>query len=153
MPARRRQRDPSALKTVRMRVQPRLTREEARELEARAAADFRSVGNYVAWLIAQHLGAKRKGCVNGLSRRYFGVRPQLKLDTHEGYWKPWLQGRGLLRSAAPEIEVVPRMSPQSLMLVTCVVCLRLHEPKNPVLINPVCGNCTKPKTKYPARPQ
>ncbi len=91
--------------------------------------------------------------MNGLSRRYFGVRPQLKLDTHEGYWKPWLQGRGLLRSAAPEIEVVPRMSPPSLMLVTCAACLRLHEPKNPLLINPVCGNCTKPKTKYPARPQ
>ena len=91
--------------------------------------------------------------MKGLSRRCFGVRPQLNLDTHEGYRQPWLQGRGLLRSAAPEIEVVPRMSPPSLMLVTCAVCLRLHEPKNPLLINPVCGNCTKPKTKYPARPQ
>ncbi len=60
MPGRRRQRHPSALKTVRLRVEPRLTREEARELEAQAPADFRSVGNYVAWLIAQNLSAKRK---------------------------------------------------------------------------------------------
>ncbi len=35
------------------------------------------------------------------------------------------------------------MSPSSLMLVTCAVCLRLHEPKNPVLINSVCVSCTK----------
>ena len=60
MPARRRQRDPSALKTVRLRVEPRLTQAEARELEAQAAADFRSVGNYVAWLIAQNQRAKRQ---------------------------------------------------------------------------------------------
>ncbi len=60
MPSRRHQRDSSRLKTTRLRVQPRLTQAEARELEGRAAADFRSVGNYVAWLIAQNLSAKRK---------------------------------------------------------------------------------------------
>ena len=76
MPARRRQRDPSALKTVRLRVEPRLTREEARELEARAAADFRSVGNYVAWLIAQDRSAKRK------ARRQTKAKPE---DEREGY--------------------------------------------------------------------
>ncbi len=45
------------------------------------------------------------------------------------------------------------MSPPSLMLVTCAVCLRLHEPKNPVLINSVGVSCTKLKSNRPARPQ
>ena len=62
MAGRRRQRDPSALKTVRLRLAPQLTREEARKLEARAAADLRPVANYVAYLIAQDLrGKQRRG--------------------------------------------------------------------------------------------
>ena len=60
MPARRRHRDPSALKTVRLRLAPQLTREEVRKLEARAAADVRSVANFVAFLIAQDLSGKRR---------------------------------------------------------------------------------------------
>ncbi len=60
MPGRRRQRDPSALKTVRLRLAPKLTREEARKLEQRAAADLRPVANYVAYLIAQDLHGKRR---------------------------------------------------------------------------------------------
>ena len=60
MPGRRRQRDPSRLKTVRLRIAPQLTREEARKLEARAAADLRPVANYVAYLIAQDLRGKRR---------------------------------------------------------------------------------------------
>ncbi len=76
MPSRRRQRDPTALKTTRLRVQPRLTPAEARGLEARAAADLRSVGNYVAWLIAQDLSAKRK------ARRQTKAKPS---DKRVGY--------------------------------------------------------------------
>ena len=76
MPARRRHRNPSALKTTRLRVQPRLTPAEARGLEARAAADFRSVGNYVAWLIAHDLSAKRK------TQRQTKAKPG---DEREGY--------------------------------------------------------------------
>ncbi len=60
MPSRRRQRDPSALKTTRLRLAPKLTREETRKLEARAAADLRPVPNYVAVLIAQDLRGKRR---------------------------------------------------------------------------------------------
>ena len=60
MAARRRQRDPSALKTTRLRLAPQLTHEEARKLEARAAADLRPVANYVAYLIAQDRKGKRR---------------------------------------------------------------------------------------------
>ena len=60
MAARRRSRDSTALKTVRLRLAPQLTREEARRLEARAAADFRPVANYIAYLIARNLKAKRR---------------------------------------------------------------------------------------------
>ncbi len=60
MPGRRRQRDPSALRAVRLRLSPQLTREEARKLEARAAADLRPVANYVAYLIAQDLRGIRR---------------------------------------------------------------------------------------------
>ncbi len=60
MDARRRQRDPSALRTTRLRLAPQLTREEARKLEARAAADVRPVANYVAYLVAQDLRGKRR---------------------------------------------------------------------------------------------
>ncbi len=45
---------------VRLRVAPQLTREEARKLELRAAADLRPVANYVAYLIAQDLRGKRR---------------------------------------------------------------------------------------------
>ncbi len=55
MAGRRRQRDPAALKTVRLRLAPQLTREEARKLEAQAASDLRPDANYVAYLIAQDL--------------------------------------------------------------------------------------------------
>ncbi len=76
MAARTRHRDRAALKTTRLRVEPRLTPAEARGLEARAAADFRSVGNYVAWLIAQDLSAKRK------TQRQTKAKPG---DEREGY--------------------------------------------------------------------
>ena len=69
MPSRRRQRDPSALKTVRLGLAPKLTREETRKLEARAAADLRPVANYVAYLIAQDLRGKRR------SRRPSSAKP------------------------------------------------------------------------------
>ncbi len=60
MPGRRRQRDPTALRTVRLRLSPQLTREEARKLEARAAADLRPVANYVTYLVAQDLQGERR---------------------------------------------------------------------------------------------
>ena len=60
MAGRRRQRDPSALRTTRLSLAPKLTREETRELEARAAADLRPVANYVAYLVAQDLRGKRR---------------------------------------------------------------------------------------------
>ena len=60
MAGRRRPRDPSALKTVRLRLAPKLTREEARKLEQRAAADLRPVANYVTYVIAQDLRGKRR---------------------------------------------------------------------------------------------
>ncbi len=52
---RRRQRDASAMRTVCLRLAPKLTREEGRKLEARAAADLRPVANYVSYLIVQDL--------------------------------------------------------------------------------------------------
>ncbi len=60
MAGRSRQRDPSALKTERLRIAPQLTREEARKLELRAAADLRPVANYVAYLISHDLRGKRR---------------------------------------------------------------------------------------------
>ena len=60
MAGRRRQRDPSALKTTRLRLAPQLTREEVRKLEGRAAADLRSVANFVAYLIDKDLRGKRR---------------------------------------------------------------------------------------------
>ena len=60
MPAQRRQRDPTALKTTRLRLAPQLTRDEAKKLESRAAADLRPVANYVAFLIGQDLQGKRR---------------------------------------------------------------------------------------------
>ena len=60
MPARRRHRDPAALKTTRLRLAPQLARAEVRKLEERAAADLRPVANYIAYLIAQDLQGKRR---------------------------------------------------------------------------------------------
>ena len=48
---------------MRLRLAPKLTREEARRLEAQAAADLRPVANFVAYLVAQDLqGNRRRGC-------------------------------------------------------------------------------------------
>ena len=44
---------------VRLRVDPQLTRGEVRDLQARAAADMRSVGSYVALLLIGDL--RRRG--------------------------------------------------------------------------------------------
>ena len=41
------------------------------------------------------------------------------------------------------LEIFPAQV-TSPLLVTCAVCRRLHEPKNPLLTNPICGTCTKP---------
>ncbi len=43
------------MRTVRLRLAPKLTREEARKLEARAAVDLRPVANYVSYPIVQDL--------------------------------------------------------------------------------------------------
>jgi hypothetical protein len=48
------------MRTVRLRLAPKLTREETRKLEARAAADLRPAANYVAYLIVQDLRDKRR---------------------------------------------------------------------------------------------
>ncbi len=53
---------------VRLRVAPQLTQGEARQLQARAAADMRSVGGYVAWLLIKDLRRE-----SGRSRRARGV--------------------------------------------------------------------------------
>ncbi len=76
MPSRRRQRDSSALKTTRLRLAPQLTRDEVRKLEARAAADLRSVANFVAYLVVQDLSGKRK------ARRPTSAKPG---DKRTGY--------------------------------------------------------------------
>ncbi len=64
---------------VRLRVDPQLTQREVRELQARAAADMRSVGGYVAWLLIQDL--RRRG--PGLRRRARGVSPGDKRSAYE----------------------------------------------------------------------
>ncbi len=46
---------------VRLRVDPQLTRGEVRELVARAAADMRSVGSYVALLLIGDLRRRGRG--------------------------------------------------------------------------------------------
>ena len=43
------------VRMVRLRLAPQLTQGEARQLQARAAADMRSVGGYVAWLLIKDL--------------------------------------------------------------------------------------------------
>ncbi len=56
---------------VRLRVCPQLTRGEVREIQARAAADMRSVGSYVAWLLIEDLrrrGPGRGRPAGGVSR-------------------------------------------------------------------------------------
>jgi hypothetical protein len=44
------------------------------------------------------------------------------------------------------------MSSPSLMLVTCDVCLKLHEAKYPLLTNSICASCAKPKNLRASRP-
>ena len=53
-----RRRATTGMKAPRVRLAPLLTKREVGRLEARAAADLRSTGNYVAYLIAQDLREK-----------------------------------------------------------------------------------------------
>ncbi len=63
---------------VRLRVDPQLTRGEVRELQARAAADMRSVGRTVALLLIEDL--RRRG--SGRGRPASGVSLR---DKRSGY--------------------------------------------------------------------
>jgi hypothetical protein len=62
-------------KKVRLRVAPQLTRGEIRQLRERAAADMRSIGSYVAFLVVRHLSGRgngrrrRKAAVSASGRR------------------------------------------------------------------------------------
>ena len=56
---------------VRLRVAPQLTEREVKKLQARAAADMRSVGGYVALLLIEDL--KRRG--PGQARKASSVPP------------------------------------------------------------------------------
>ena len=56
-------------KTVRLRVDPQLTRNEIKRLRERAAADMRSIGGYVAQLVVQDLRRER-----GQQRRLTGAK-------------------------------------------------------------------------------
>ncbi len=64
---------------VRLRVAPQLTPGEVRELQARAAADMRSVGSTVAWLLIRDL--KRRG--SGRARKTAGISPADKRSACE----------------------------------------------------------------------
>ncbi len=63
---------------VRLRVAPQLTPGEVRQLQARAAADMRSVGGYVAWLLIKDLRRE-----SGRKRRTTGVSPSDKRRAYE----------------------------------------------------------------------
>ncbi len=71
---------------VRLRVAPQLTQSEARQLQTRAAADMRSVGGYVAWLLIKDLRREsgRKRRTGGVSvtdkRRAFEVAVPLTAE-------------------------------------------------------------------------
>ena len=47
-------------KQARVRLALQLTEDEAARLEARAAGEVRSVGNYIAWVVEKHLASKSK---------------------------------------------------------------------------------------------
>ena len=49
-----------AERKLRIHTTPKLTRHEFEKLQARAAAEMRSVANYVAFLIVQHLRSGRR---------------------------------------------------------------------------------------------
>ncbi len=57
---------------------PQLTQSEVRQLQARAAADMRSVGGYVAWLLIKDLRRE-----SGRTRRTRGVSPSDKRSAYE----------------------------------------------------------------------
>ena len=63
---------------ARLRVAPQLTVSEVRQLQARAAADMRSVGGYVAWLLIKDLRRE-----SGRKRRGGGVAPSDKRSAYE----------------------------------------------------------------------
>ncbi len=63
---------------VRLRVAPQLTPREVRQLQARAAADMRSVGSTVALLVIEDLRRE-----SGRKRRGSGVSPSDKRRAYE----------------------------------------------------------------------
>ncbi len=66
------------VRIVRLRVAPQLTPGEVRQLQARAAADMRSLGGYVAWLLVRELRRD-----SGHKRRATGVSPSDKRSAYE----------------------------------------------------------------------
>ncbi len=66
------------VRIVRLRAAPQLTPGEVRQLQARAAADMRSLGGYVAWLLIKDLRRE-----SGRTRRTTGVSPGDKRSAYE----------------------------------------------------------------------
>ena len=64
-------------KQVRVKVSLLLTQAEIERLESRAAGEVRPIGNYVAWVIEQHLAANCHGCSPNLGGIVFGVAARL----------------------------------------------------------------------------
>ncbi len=62
---------------IRLRLEPGLTKREARALETRAAEETRGIGNYVAWLITRDLARKprrrRTGAKLSDKRKSYGI--------------------------------------------------------------------------------
>ena len=58
---------------IRQRLDPGLTKREARALEARAAEEMRGIGNYVAWLITRKPRRRRTGAKLSDKREPYGI--------------------------------------------------------------------------------
>ncbi len=100
----------SRARIVRLRVDPQLTRGEVRELQARTAADMRSVGGYVALLLIadlkrRHPGRKRRaGCIPlGDPRSAYEVAVPLSAEQN---WKVEHRAREEVRSVSSYVALL-----------------------------------------------
>jgi hypothetical protein len=83
---------------------PQLTRSEIRQLQERAAADMRSIGSYVAFLVVRHLsgrgnGRRRRQAVASPSGQRVSYRIAVSL-TPEQKAQPEARARDQVRSVS-----------------------------------------------------
>ena len=142
---------------IRLRREPGLTNREARALEARAAEEMRSIGNYVAWLITRDLDRKPRRPICA-SRMWIALLAGFfRRASEEEAHRRYLTGEEeVLAAGANRQDVEEHVAPNRDVFADCVLDAeaRVHQEPYLVVVPPaVLVDEREPQTRLEEGPQ